>query len=79
MEESPGLWKSQKHLGTLENVQMVVVWTFDFDVPPRIIRILCGHFAHQRRVIFEDTEGSNSGRGGAVGDKTPDSETHESR
>ena len=38
-----------------ENVRLKVVWAWatHFGFPRRILRLLCLHFQHQRRVIFE--------------------------
>lgn len=40
----------------LQRVQLNVVWPWAryFDLPQRILRVLCGCFAHARRVLFEN-------------------------
>ena len=39
-----------------EKVRLSVVWKWAvyFDFPQRVPRVLCVHFAHERRVMFEN-------------------------
>ena len=41
----------------LHNVHLVVVWQWatELGLPQRILRVLCGYFAHQRRLRHEDS------------------------
>ena len=47
-------WWTYRRPFEKDQLSVVWEWAMYFDVPQRVPRVLCGHFAHERRVMLEN-------------------------